>query len=387
MRAFELKLPDLGEGLTDATLIRWLVNRGDTVAKNQTLAEVETAKAVVEIPAPRAGYIVRLAGEPGQTIAVGTLLAVIGDGPQDDSSVSEDGPISSASAPTASGDSRPVGIVSGPDIGRATPGMKATLAVRKLAKDLGLDLASLTGSGAHGQILAADVERAARQGHSRPLTPIRRTIARALTSAWAVPQVTAWALAPARGFLAYAKAQQRSIEAVLTSALLPVLDDFADFSAHFDGVLLRSDGQHHIGFAVDAPGGLIVAVLRNAGSLAEAEIAEQTRQLLESGRAGKLTTDLMTGQTFTISNIGAVGGRYGTAIVPLNTTAMLSIGRAADEVRPVNGAVTIQQMFPIALSFDHRVIDGAAAQRFLTRVCDAIGRVGMHANSLPGARS
>jgi 2-oxoisovalerate dehydrogenase E2 component (dihydrolipoyl transacylase) len=368
MRPFELKLPDLGEGLTEATLVRWLVSRGDAVEKNQVLAEVETAKAVVEIPAPRAGFIVRLGGEPGETLQVGAAFAVIGDTPHDEA------PGAAVSSPAADS-SRPVGIVSGPDIGHAVRGVKATLAVRKLAKERGIDLVTLTGSGADGQILEVDLGQAAQSGHARSLSPTRRAISRSLTAAWAVPQITAWGLAPAQRFLEFAKAQQRTVEAVLTSALLPVFDEFPDFSAHFDGEQLRSDGQHHIGFAVDAPAGLIVAVLRNAGALSAEQIAAQTRDLLDLARAGRLPASSLTGQTFTISNIGAVGGRYGTAIVPLHTTAMLSIGRAADEVLARDGVPTIQKMFPIALSFDHRVIDGAAAQRFLTRVSEAIERV------------
>ena len=378
----ELILPDLGEGLTEATIVKWLVRVGDTVVKNQILVEVETAKAVVELPAQRGGTVLRLNGSAGETIRVGSLIAVIGARGEDSVAAatlicSEDVPATPTEVCAVSEASAHVGIVSGPDLRPTVPGVKAALAVRKLADELSVDLRAISGTGASGQIVESDVRAAARdaRSHSRQLTPFRRVVAKNLAAAWAAPQVTAWSSAPAQRLLAVAREEKHPLEALVAHAILPILRELPDFSAHFDGDVLTHIGRDDIGFAVNTPRGLAVAVLRDAASLSRVEFGRRTRILLALAREGRLAPADLSGQTFTVSNIGALGGRYGTSIVPLNTTAVLSIGRAADEVLPVDGTIAIRSMLPLGLSFDHRVIDGAGAQHFLRRACEAIERI------------
>lgn len=374
MTAYELQLPDVWEGLREATILTWLVEAGDTVELNQPLVEIETAKAVVEVPSPRAGVVLHVAAPAGAVLEIGALLTVIGD--PDDTWTSPDHPAGQPAEPdrpeVPEGDPRTIAHRS-PAPPSARP--LATPMVRRLAADLGVDLGELAGSGR--PVTREDVVAAAHRvaGAGQRLSGVRRSIAANMTAAWATPQVTAWDLAMAEPLLQARRERGAPIEALVIEAILPVLDELREFSAHFDGETLTPAPTHDIGIAIDSPAGLLVGVLHDAGSMDRETLASETAQLLDRGRARRLAPHELHGQTFTLSNIGAVGGRFGTAIVPVNTTALLSVGRAAEEVCAVEGTVVIRTMLPLGLSFDHRVIDGASAQRFLTRVCEEVGRI------------
>lgn len=374
--AYELKLPDIGEGLTEAEIVDWLAGVGDTLAENQPLVEVETDKAVVEIPAPRAGMLLHIGGEPGSTIHVGDLLAVIGsEGEAWEPSVAVPEPASEAAAPVRSSVLEDATVMAMP-------------VVRKLARDLGVDLATVTASGPGGRITRDDVENAARQPvqdeplpvggtdehEGETLSAMRRTIARNLSQSWReIPHVTVWRSVDATRALAARAESGLVLEAILVKAVLPVLAELPDFNATYDGArLLRSEGAH-IGVAVNTEAGLMVPVVRNAETMSLGELAEEIERLTTAARKRTLGLGELSGGTFTVSNVGAVGGGFGTPIIPYGTTAVVSIGRAEDDVIARDGAIAIAKTFPVSLSFDHRVIDGAAAAQFLLRYAAEIG--------------
>ncbi len=357
--AYELRLPDIGEGLTEAEVVSWQVAEGDVVTTNQPLVEVETDKAVVEIPSPRPGVVLHLGATVGETIAVGHLLAVIGE---EGEAWAPDDVAPVATPPAAA----PVSSVVAGSAARAVP------LVRKLARDLGVDLATVTGTGAAGQITRADVESAAggqATTSARSLSKLRRTIAENMARSWAeIPHVTVWGPADATRLLETHRRTGYPIDALLVAAILPALADHPDFSATFDGTMLHRAPEPSIGVAVDTEAGLIVAVVHNAAALDRDALAGEVERLVAGATQRSLGADELRGQTFTITNVGAVGGGYGTPIIPHGTTAILSVGKARDGVIARDGRPVVAPVFPLALSFDHRVIDGAAAARFLNRV-------------------
>ncbi len=376
--AYELMLPDIGEGLTEAEIVSWLVEEGSHVAANQPLVEVETDKAVVEIPSPREGVLLHRGGAAGTTINVGSLLAVIGaeDKHWDDREVVE-----VAAAPQ---------LVSAAVSSAPAASPKAMPIVRKLARDCGVDLSKVTGTGPGGKITRQDVEAAAgtpatpapapvaAEFSGETLTALRKTIARNLSQSWAeIPHVTVWRSVDASRVLAARKETGLLLEAILVRTVLPVLAEFPDFSATFDGVRLHRAETPHVGVAVATDAGLMVPVVRDAATMNLRDLSDEIGRLSSGARERTLALGELSGGTFTVSNVGAVGGGFGTPIIPYGTTAIVSIGRAEDEVVVRDQAIAIAPMFPVSLSFDHRVIDGAQASQFLVRYAEAIAGYGL----------
>ncbi|MGA9597441.1 MAG: dihydrolipoamide acetyltransferase family protein [Acidimicrobiia bacterium] len=373
--AYELKLPDIGEGLTEAEVVSWMARVGDTVAANQPLVEVETDKAVVEIPSPRSGSLLHIGGEPGATLHVGDLLAVIGD---EDESWEPEQP--AASAPPEASPVVPAATAPGTATARAMP------IVRKRARELGVDLAAVAGTGPGGKITRTDVEKAAREpsaGESQPaatsafegetLSALRRTIARNLTRSWTeIPHVTVWRSVDATSVLAARAETGLLLEAILVKAVVPVLAELPEFNATFDGVHLHKSEGAHVGVAMATDAGLMVPVVRNAETMNLRELTVEIERLAGGARERTLGLGELSGGTFTVSNVGAVGGGFGTPIIPYGTTAIVSVGRAEDDVIVRDGAIAIAKVFPVSLSFDHRIIDGALASRFLLAYAAAL---------------
>ncbi len=201
------------------------------------------------------------------------------------------------------------------------------------------------------------------------LSATRRAIAANLGRSWTeIPHVTVWGPADAGAVLAARKAGGGPLEAYLARAVLPVLAEFPEFNANFDGTTLTRRASVNLGLAVATNAGLILPVVPAVERLSPADLATRIEAMLAKATTRRLSPDDMSGGTFTISNVGAVGGGYGTPIIPHGTTAILSVGRAKDDVVVRNGGIHIAKLFPIALSFDHRVIDGATASQFLNRV-------------------
>ena len=440
--AREFRLPDIGEGLTEAEIVRWLAQVGDEVQADQPIVEVETDKAVVEIPSPYAGVILSHGGAEGEVIEVGEVLVTIGE-LGDVEPQPEEGKQATAAQPPS--DPKPIvgtlseeaeTLPSSPGQTGSTSAAKALPVVRKLARDSGIDLETIEGSGPGGRILREDVEAviAARgepaapaerrhevvdyepvgAGHGvsdfdeadsdqptppaaeappspapvdadsdaggdrrSPMSRLRRTIAANMSKSWSeIPHVTtfddvdATRLLEVRHALGERHGTKIPVEALVVKAVLPALDEFPELNASIDGDDLVLHGSKDIGIAVDAPDGLLVAVIRDAEDKSVMELAGEVRRLGEGARQRSLQPDELSGQTFTVSNIGAVGGGHGTPIVPYGTVAILSVGMA--RLRPVvyEEDLTVAPVMPLSLSYDHRVIDGAVGRRFMSLVIE-----------------
>ena len=406
----EFRLPDIGEGLTEAEIVRWLVPEGERVEADQPVVEVETDKAVVEIPSPYAGVVLRHGGTEGQTIDVGSVLVVIGDDDEDSVSVEtkpERSAAPEAAPPIVGTLSEEVEVLeTAPKAIEVTPSsVKALPLVRKLARELGIDLESVAPTGTDGRVTREDVEGAMSprptfdapaevpprppvapvddapspqvatepQGDQRlTMSRLRRTIAANMSKSWAeVPHVTTFDDIDATRLLEVRRALgdrhqiKIPIEALALRAVLPALNAFPEFNATLDGDDVVVHESHNIGIAVDTPDGLLVAVIRDVDSMSVLELAAEVSRLGQGARDRTLSLSELTGQTFTVSNIGAVGGGHGTPIVPPGTTAILSIGRAKAKPIVYDGDLAIAPVMLLSLSYDHRVIDGGQGRRFM----------------------
>lgn len=392
--AFEFRLPDIGEGLTEATVVRWIVSDGADVTVDQPMVEMETDKAVVEIPSPRAGVILHLGALEGEALAVGEVLVVIGDAGESwvpGGAETAEGTVRPAStqqaAPIVGTLEEAESVVpAAPDAQREAPvSMRppALPLVRRLAATMGVDLDGVRGSGPGGRVVREDVEGAA-SSTAGPvervrLSPTRRSIASNLTRSWQeIPHVTTFGTAEAEPLLEERRRLSDEagvpvpLEALLIGRLTPLLQRHREFNAVIEGDDLVYRLAYHVGFAVDTPNGLMVAVVRDAEQRTPVELAQEVRRLAESARNRTITAAQMRGATFTVSNIGAVGGGFGTPIIPYGTAAILSVGRA--DLRPVirDGAVAPGREFPLSLSYDHRIIDGAAGRAFMADLIEVV---------------
>ncbi|MGH8874583.1 MAG: dihydrolipoamide acetyltransferase family protein [Acidimicrobiia bacterium] len=415
--AKEFRLPDIGEGLTEAEVVRWLVGVGAKVKVDQPVVEVETDKAAVEIPAPYAGVVLHHGAAEGETLEVGQILLVIGEPgeswppSEEDFSSGQAGPqpearaiVGTLSEEAEQLPSRAEGAATQPSRRQALP------VVRKLAKDLGVELDGVEGTGPGGRITREDVLAAAQSAHDIPsvvpdardevavdepvaeeeppetgppedervrLTKLRRTIAANMSRAWQeIPHVTTFDSAEATRLLAARSSLQARhgvqipLEALVIKAVLPALSSFPELNATLDGDELILKRRHDVGVAVDTDEGLVVAVLRDADRLGLLGLSAEVTRLAKGAQARSLPPSELSGQSFTVSNIGALGGGFGTPIVPPGTTAILSVGRAADQAVVREGRVEVAPMFPLSLSYDHRVIDGGLGRRFMAVVLE-----------------
>jgi len=369
----EFRLPDIGEGLTEADIIEWFVDVGDDVTVDQAIVEIETAKTNVEITATRSGTMLALGGTPGDTVAVGSVLFVIGDG--------EESHQLSAVSHQPEDSRQPTSHRRQPEDSRQEEEptrVRAMPIVRKLAKERGIDLSTIDGTGPGGSITRKDVENASTGNATDDLVPMtskRRAIARHMSESWAtIPHVTVQADIRAENLLSARHVRSRSIplEAVVGRAVLALLRRYREFNAVVRGDSVEYRERYDLGFAVDTDEGLMVVVVRNADTLSGEELADEFVRLADGARTGTLTLDEVVGQTFTISNIGALGGGHGTPIIPMGTSAIVSVGRAREAPVVEDGALTIGAVAPIDLSYDHRLIDGSLGQRFLADLVDTL---------------
>jgi pyruvate dehydrogenase E2 component (dihydrolipoamide acetyltransferase) len=338
--AYEFKLPDLGEGVREGEIARWLVEVGQTVAEDDPLVEIQTDKTTVEIPSPAAGLVSQILVEEGQLVPVGTPLVLIGEG---------------AVAPS-------------PKKVQTTP------AVRKLASELGVDLGAVRATGVDGRITEEDVRGAApaREGERRePLRGIRRQIAEHLTRAHReVPAVTVveecdfTALDGARG--------ERSYVAYLVQALVAGLKEFPELNATLSGQDIVYLERYDIGVAVQTGDGLLVPVLRGADELSLDEIETEVGRLAQGAREGTLKPEELRGSTFSVTSAGRLGGIFATPLVNHPEVGILGLHRISERPAVVDGQVVVRRIGWLSCTFDHRVVDGARASEFLLAV---IGRL------------
>ena len=371
---FEFRLPDLGEGITEAEVRRWLVHEGDMVSEHQTVAEIETDKAVVELPAPRAGRVARIAVEEGVMAKVGDLLLVIA------------GPGESAEARPKS-----VSVVGTlPEAEEEEGAVLATPAVRKRARELGVSLEKISGSGPRGSVTLEDLEKAApaakstedRHGEADrvPLRGVRRTIARNLVKAHlATAFVTCMAEADVTDLW---EMRRREVAAMkekgihltyfpfFIKAIQHAVAEYPLLNASVDEEREEIVVKRYcnIGVAVDTADGLMVPVVKDVAKKSILDLAMEIQKLGERARERKITLEEMQGSTFTITDFGHFGGSYATPIINYPDVAILGCGRIADKPWVKDGQIVVRKILPLSLTFDHRVTDGVYAASFLTRV-------------------
>jgi pyruvate/2-oxoglutarate dehydrogenase complex dihydrolipoamide acyltransferase (E2) component len=348
--AYEFKLPDLGEGLTEGEISRWLVSEGQDIAEDDPLVEIQTDKTTVEIPSPAAGTVTRILVAEGEVIPVGTVLVVIGGEPDGGSRPSPD----REAAPAQTAPSTPAAA---PVAGRG----RATPLVRRIAQELGVDLDTLSGTGPQGRITEDDVRGAAapREGRREPLRGVRRLIAEHMARAHReVPTVT-WV---EEGD--FSKVDLKLLVATTLEACAASLQEFPELNARLEGDEIVYLDRYDLGVAVQTDQGLVVPVVRDCDKRPRAELAAEVERLAESARAGTLKPEELRGSTFTVTSAGRLGGLLQTPIVNHPEVAILSIGRIAE--RPVvrDGEVVPAPVGYVSVTFDHRVVDGARAAEF-----------------------
>jgi pyruvate dehydrogenase E2 component (dihydrolipoamide acetyltransferase) len=356
--AYEFKLPDLGEGLTEGEVARWLVSEGQEVAEDDPLVEIQTDKATVEIPSPAAGVVSRIFVAEGEVVPVGTVLVAIGES-ADDVPAEQPKP---ATPPTAAAAAK----------ARATP------LVRKVAQELGVDLDSLRGTGPQGRITEEDVRAAGgggtevAEGRREPLRGVRRVIAEHMARAHReVPAVT-WVEE-----CDFEAVDMERLVASVVKASAEALHEFPELNARLDGDAIVYLDRYDIGVAVQTEQGLIVPVARGCDAKTVAEIHGELASLAERGRQGTLTPEELRGSTFTVTSAGKLAGLFQTPLVHHPEVAILSIGRIAPKAVVRDGQVAVRRMGTVSVTFDHRVIDGARAAEFglavIARIESAVG--------------
>ena len=349
------KLPDLGEGLTEGEVARWLVAEGQEIGEDDPLVEIQTDKATVEIPSPYAGTVLRILVAEGEVAPVGTALVVIGEpGEEVSGDAQEPSKRVPAAAPAPTTPSQ-----------RGEARVAATPLVRKIAHELDVDLASLSGSGPGGRITeddvraAADGGAAAEEGRREPVRGVRRVIAEHMARAHReVPAVT-WVEE-----CDFENVALETLLAQVVEACAESLAEFPELNARFEGESILYLDRYDIGVAVQTDDGLVVAVVRAADGKSLEELDAEIRRLAEGARAGSLKPEELRDSTFTVTSAGKLAGLLQTPIVNHPEVAILSVGRIAPRAVVRDGEIVVRKTGTVAVSFDHRVIDGARAAEF-----------------------
>jgi 2-oxoisovalerate dehydrogenase E2 component (dihydrolipoyl transacylase) len=348
-------LPDLGEGLEEAIVSAWLVAEGATVELNQPFVEIETAKATVEVPSPFAGRVARFHVGAGETLAVGAPLATF--------------EVDAAAEATS---------------------VTAAPAVRKLARDLGVDLSMVSGSGPGGRVTREDVESLARSGvraasypatlpsggpatawtvgsntssQEIPVSPIRRAVAQRLSQVAAIPQVTTFRTVECTALDAVRRDLGVSPLPVFVRALSEVVRDHPMLNATWTDEALLVHDKVNVGIATDTERGLVVPVVMDAGSLGIGEIASEIDRLARAAREGSLKPTNTSGETIAVTNTGSYGSEFGTPLLNPGHAVTIALGVIAPRALVIDGAVEARPACTVSLTFDHRVLDGATVGR------------------------
>jgi pyruvate dehydrogenase E2 component (dihydrolipoamide acetyltransferase) len=362
--AYEFKLPDLGEGLTEGEVARWLVAVGQEIAEDDPLVEIQTDKTTVEIPSPAAGTVAKILVAEGEVAAVGAVLVVIENGAAPATAAA-----SAEVAPVARSQN-----VEGAAAGRA----KATPLVRRIAQELGVDLDALAGSGPGGRVTEADVRAAATspgptpaqaaEGRRIPIRGVRRRIVEHLTTSHReIPAVTYVEECDFTG-VDLDRLVPRALKAI--AATLP---DFPELNARLEGDELVLLDRYDFGVAVQTDEGLVVPVVRGCDTASEDELAKEVERLAEAARTATLAPEELRGSTFTITSAGKLGGVFVTPLINHPEVAILGVHRIADRPAVVDGELAVRRLGNVSVTFDHRVVDGARAAAFCLAVIARLG--------------
>ncbi len=405
--AYDFRLPDLGEGIAEGELIKWLVKEGDKVEEHQPIVELETDKAVVQVPSPKTGTILKINGSPGEKIHVGDVLCTIGE-------------VGEKIAKVAAAPAKPVAPakkVSTTVIGQleeapeeeekkvtpitpkkaAEPSVAVLPAIRKLAQEMNVDISKVQGTGPGGRITEDDIRRGAGQAVKAapgptvtfekfgrvlriPLKGIRRTIAENMRESLSkAAHVTHMDYADVTKLAAYREKEKEEAEKkgvhltfmpFIVKACTLALKEFPYVNSSLDDekqeIVIKQ--FYHIGIAVDTQAGLMVPVIHNANEKTILEIARDIWRMAELARTREIQLKDLQGGTFTITNIGSLGGEFATPVINYPECAILALGRISEKPVVVDGKIEIRKMLPMSLSFDHRIIDGALAAKFVNEI-------------------
>lgn len=415
---FEFILPDLGEGIHEGELIQWHVKENDTINEDEPLCDIETDKATVTIPSPRTGRIVQLNGSPGETLMVGSVVVVIDvGGSEAETSTSSD------NKPAEPAPEKPVESVSEqPHRQKAI----AAPATRKQAREMGIDINQVTGTGPAGRVTKEDLQRYSTAATESPdaipkaiekpsleqdippspvssgtptaipfmeyqplpdfseTGPVERVKITSLRRKTAVKTTTAMILVPHVAHMeecdvtelealrqqynqSHDPSDKLTLMAFIIKAMASLLTQYPVFNASLDPDRMEIILKHYvnIGFAADTPRGLMVPVIQNTNQLSVAAIGHQIRELAQKGREGTISLAELSRGTFTITNVGAIGGTGMVPTINYPESAILGLGRVTQKPVVKEDAIVIRKMLPMTLSFDHRVADGAQAARFI----------------------
>lgn len=400
--AKEFKFPDVGEGIHEGKIVKWHAREGDRVEADKTIVEVETDKAVVELPAPYSGTLLKINFKEGDEVRVGQVLLVIGE----EGEKAEVSPEPEAAKPAHT--ETPARVPEAPMPGKVL----ATPATRKLARELGVGMEMISGSGPGGRITDEDVRKAAGKGPQEkahpamkeaqgahpmpemkapevicepgeeriPLTHMRKVIAeRMLYSKTHIPHACGMDFVDVTKLVEVrskekAKFAERGVKLTylpfIMKAATVALKRLPDFNAHFDmkeNVIVRKK-RFNIGLAVDTPDGLMVPVVKDIERKSMITIAKEIESLAGQARERKISLEDLKGGTFTITNVGSVGGMYSSPIINAPQVAIMGVHRIKDLPLVVDGEIAARKVMGLSMCFDHRVVDGAAATEFMNIV-------------------
>ncbi len=405
----DVKLPKLGEGADSGVVVNVFVKEGDPVARDQAILELENEKAVASIPSTAAGVVTKIYVKAGDKISVGQRLISLSGGDQPAAAV----PTAKRAAPESETPVEEPAAEGGDEIPKPVAAPVASPSVRRLARELGIDLSKVRGSEAGGRIVTGDIrahiarlQKATEKGKSaaapakpvaeqidfskwgpvtkKPLTQLRQVIARRMWESWnAIPHVTQFDDADFTRLnelrKKYAPAYEKkgaklTLTPLVLKALVGTLKKHPIFNSSLDEIAqaIVFKEYFHIGIAVDTEQGLIVPVIRDADKKSVFELSKELELLAQKARDRKVTAEEMKGGTFTVSNQGAIGSAHFTPIINKPEVAILGLGRGAMKPVARDGKVEVRMLTPLGLSYDHRVIDGGAAARFMVDLVKAM---------------